>query len=278
MKALLFAALALALAWVPAAGEELPAKIEADVVAYRTSNVNAKVVGNVSEVLVTEGQSVAKGDILARLDDAVALARTELARIRAEDDSYLKSAELQLAYYKNERDRLKNMSDAARSEMALDQAEQNVKVAEANVATRKAELDQLKAAADLQQESLNEYTVYAPFDGIVSRKTVEVGEATYPIDKELFEIIDISRVYVVFSLPPKFLSEVKVKSTVSVLSALYPEERFTGNVSFISPSIEGGYSRIKVLVENPEGLLRSGMEVMVTFMEDAPEETPGETP
>jgi len=257
---------ALSLSLCSAASSQDSAALEGFVFPFRSSLVNAKTVGSVSRVLVEEGQQVKEGDLLVQLDDALAVANVEMARLQAEDTSSLDSARLLLQQAERELARQKKLG-AAGSEQALEQAQYTLDTAAVNVASKDMELKSRKALLDARQAVLDEYRVLAPFSGVVARKAIEVGESTAPIERQLFQIIDISRVYVEVHPETALLESVRLGDAATVTSELLPGSRFSGKVSFVSPSLDPGGRRfgVKILVDNPDQLLRPGMKTSVAF-------------
>jgi RND family efflux transporter MFP subunit len=138
------------------------------------------------------------------------------------------------------------------------------------------ELKRLAALADLRKATLDQSSIRAPFSGIVAEKLIELGETTYPLDKRLFHIIDISKVYVDVHPEIALAKDISVGMKATVTTQHYPEERFPATVTFVSPAVDlGGRSLgIKVLVDNAEGLLRPGMKASVSV--ELPSEDPEE--
>jgi RND family efflux transporter MFP subunit len=259
--ALVFAALLSA----SAAGQEEGAlECSGTVLAYRSSFVNSQVIGTAKEILAEEGEHVEEGAPLCRLDSELEKANYEYTRQQSLDDTALLGAEKAFAQANRDLDRLER-SGAGVSEAEREHARYTRDIAEIQVAAEKLKLERLKRLTALRKVELDRNTISAPFSGIVARKFIELGETTYPLDKRLFQLIDISKVYVEVHADIELLRLISTGDAVSVVVDLYPEKTFPGTVTFIAPSADlgGGGFAFKVLVDNPDGLLKPEMKACV---------------
>ena len=120
----------------------------------------------------------------------------------------------------------------------------------------KTEEIQLKEA----QVLLDKKTVKAPFDGVVTHRIREVGEA---VDQyfPLLTMVNLSKVYLETYLPANRLRDVQSGQPVEVRVPDLPGRSFKGAVTFIAPVIDpaSGEFRLKILLPNEDRALRSGM-------------------
>ncbi len=138
------------------------------VVPYRSVALAAKVMGRVASVHCEEGSTVKRGKVLVRLDEAVLTAE------RASAEASLALAETELKHKTKLKDRMQRLVETmAISKDRVDDAEFEHAAAQDKVRIAKATLDKVKA-------ELNEARIVAPFDGIVTTKSVEIGQLTQP--------------------------------------------------------------------------------------------------
>jgi HlyD family secretion protein len=154
---------------VTASGEVMP---------KRFVNIGANVSGRIVDILVTEGDSVKKGQVLARIeaekyeagtrqsDAAVQSARAELARAQAD-----------LEVSKVALDRMQKVfAEKLVSAQDFDQAEAEVKMKAAAVEALRRRVSQLQAMHESNQDDLRKTTVVSPMDGRVTSLPKEEGE------------------------------------------------------------------------------------------------------
>jgi HlyD family secretion protein len=144
----------------------------------RYVNVGPNVSGRIVELRVREGESVEKGQVLAKIESeryeagerqstaAVAASRAEQQRAEAD----LEGSRLGF-------DRTKQMhEDKLVSRQAYDQAEAEFKMKTANVEAARRRVAQLQAQLDSTRDELHKTTVYSPMSGVVTNLPKEEGE------------------------------------------------------------------------------------------------------
>ena len=236
----------------------------------------AKVGGRLLEAPFEEGDEVALGEVVARLDaiDAehlLAQARADagaadaglrllLAGTRAED---LRRAEDQLAQARTELDaarrdfdRLEGLAErGTATEKARDDAATRRDIAERAVAGATSQLAKLiagprrqeietaraqRAAAEARvaavEQQITDATVSAPSDGVITRRVAEPGEVLHP-GATIAVLTDIARPWLTVWIDEPNLSQVNLGDPVEVRID-GTAQSFTGVVSFISPVAE----------------------------------------
>ncbi len=140
-------------------------------------------------------------------------------------------------------------------------------ISEDEALKNKIELDLARLQYEQATELFKQRTITAPIDGLVVEKLREVGEsvtATQP----MFRLVDISQVYVMFYIRAEDLPRLKLHDTVEVSSAISGVVRtFSGEVDFIDPRVDAasGLLRVKVLVNNPDNVIKPGLRASVTI-------------
>jgi membrane fusion protein, copper/silver efflux system len=102
--------------------------------------------------------------------------------------------------------------------------------------------------------------VRAPARGYVARKGVVRG-LFVTTGAELFQLADLSTVWVVLDVPERDLSRVHVGQPAAFTASAWPGERFSGRVQFIYPALAAGTRTLQARIElaNPGLKLRPGM-------------------
>ena len=193
-----------------------------------------EVAGRISAIGFQEGQRVAKGTLLVRLDPAVPEAEVQQAR-----------ANLKLARTKFDR-----AVDLAKSNFisgqAKDEAENNLKVAE--------------AAVQLAEAKLAKTDIRAPFSGIIGLRGVSVGDYVKE-GADLVNLESIDTLKVDFRVPEIYLKQVQVGQSLAVMLDAIPGKTFDGKVFALNPLFDaaGRAIVIRAVVRNTETALRPGM-------------------
>ncbi|NCT19261.1 MAG: efflux RND transporter periplasmic adaptor subunit [Flavobacteriaceae bacterium CG_4_8_14_3_um_filter_34_10] len=109
-------------------------------------------------------------------------------------------------------------------------------------------------------KALQRFTIQADVNGIVTKKMVELGDYVER-GMPLYEISDLSKVWVLFDLYESELAWVKEGSEMEYTVNSLPGETFTGKISFIDPLInpQTRVASARVEVSNKDGRLKPEM-------------------
>ncbi len=226
------------------------------------STVAADVEGRVLEVGVREGESVAAGAILARLDDTaprLSLARLEARGLAAAAVTDVRQAELDRAEL--DLSRLEQLAaDRASRPRELDDARAAVAVARARLAEAKADRQVIEAEAAIVADELADAVIRAPFDGVVIRRHTDPGR-WMERGGEVVDLVARGRYQIWLDIPqrlrPALASEdATVGVRVDAADRSWPPARPV-IVPLVDP--EARTFPAYLWVDDPSGLLADGM-------------------
>ncbi|TAK50819.1 MAG: efflux RND transporter periplasmic adaptor subunit [Gammaproteobacteria bacterium] len=97
----------------------------------------------------------------------------------------------------------------------------------------------------------------SPANGIVMEKMARAGMRFMP-GEPLYQIADLATVWIVANVFEQDLGAVRQGQTASVAMAAYPGRRFTGQVTFVYPTIQPDTrtARVRIELPNAAGLLK----------------------
>jgi Cu(I)/Ag(I) efflux system membrane fusion protein len=123
-----------------------------------------------------------------------------------------------------------------------------------------AELDRLRRG----EKPARAIVVPAPTAGTVIEKTAVEG-MRYQAGETLFRITDTRTMWVLAEVYEQDLAFVKAGDMARVTVNAWPDRPFPGRVTFIYPSVgkESRTARLRIEVDNPDGLLRADMAAVV---------------
>ena len=212
------------------------------------TEVKAQIAGQIDEVKVRSGESVKRGQLLARLD------AREFASRLADKRAALAGARAQLELNATKRDTTRAMFQRELvARMELDAAESAFRVSAANVESLKAQVEQARKAVE-------DAEIRSPLDGVVSERGAQVGSAVTPGSK-LFTVMDLSTLELTALVPASDIPAVQVGQEVTFQVEGFGERSFSGTVERINPATEPGSRSIAIYVqiENSGRELRGGM-------------------
>jgi membrane fusion protein, multidrug efflux system len=232
-------------------------------------DVVARVPGFIEERTFTEGQTVKKGDLLFRIEQAtykaaVEQARAALARAKATEVN----AKLQLERGK-ELVRNNNIPQSIFDQRAADEA-----AAQAGVMEAQAQLDQAEI-------NLGYTSIRSPIDGRIGLATFTVGNLVQPSSGRLATIVSQDPIYVIFQVSQRNVLEYRRRVAESVVNehvtihiklpdgSFYPRP---GLSNFLDVQVDTTTDTVAVRaqVPNPDGVLIAGGVVGVTVERGAP--------
>ena len=196
--------------------------------------ITSEIAGRIAEISFTEGGTVNAGDVLVKLDDALAQAEVSDAKARYD-----------LAEANNER--AKQLSRTGNvTEKAIDEATANFEIA--------------RAALELQRVRLAKHTIKAPFAGRVGIRKVSPG-AFIAVGTPIVNLEKIDFLKVDFKLPELFLPSVNVGQTVDMMVDALPGRAFSGEIYAIDPQVDvnGRALQLRARLPNADFTLRPGL-------------------
>jgi HlyD family secretion protein len=239
-----------------------------------TVQVGSQVSGTIQTLNADFNSRVHKGQVIAQIDPAIFEARL------AEADSNLKSAE-------SSRDKAwVAVQDAARqlkrveglhkqnlvSESEVDAARFAHEAAVVEHRVKQAAVAQAAAARERERVNLAYTTIYAPIDGVVISRDVDVGQtvAASLQAPTLFTIAqDLTAMQIEADVDEAFIGMIKKQQPASFTVFAYPKRLFQGKVAQVrlKPKIEAGVVKYNCIirVDNSDMALKPGMTATVAI-------------
>jgi len=247
--------------------------LPAGLVANQQTLVYARANGYVRRWLVDIGDRVKKGQLLVQLDTP------ELDQQLAQSRASLLQTIAALAQAKANRDYAyvtarreaqlfaKLLISAQENDQAQTQAavwDANVNAAKANVVAQRANVAQLEQLVSFGK-------VYAPYDGTITRRLVEVGTLVNAgagtAATSLFEIASIDPMQAYVDVPQVFAPSVRVGGEAKVAVRNFRGRVFTGKITRTAGALDPASRTLRTEVDlpNPKGELLAGMYVDVSL-------------
>lgn len=196
--------------------------------------VSTELGGVVSKIAFENGSTAKKGDLLMQLDTSA-------------EEAQLHSAEADLALAR---------ADVERSR---DLATRKV-ISRADSDSAESKFNRLNAVVDQMRSNIRKKTVVAPFDGQLGIRQVNVGQS---IDARLpvVQLTALDLVFVDFSLPEQYLSQLSNGLDVNVRVDALPDHDFKGKLTAVNSMVDSVTRNVtaQATLQNPEHTLRPGM-------------------
>ncbi len=194
-------------------------------------------------VLFEDGDSVRKGQVLVKLDDS-------------EARHQLEEAQAALREQQKQYDRTRMLAKTnSTSRSRLDEEQSLLEIAEAKVA--------------LLEARLRDYTIRAPFPGILGIRQISNG-AVVDSDTVITTLDDTTIIKLDFTVPETYMGVLESGMKVSARSPAYKDRSFTGTVTAISSRVDPQTRTLTVRakIPNPDQVLKPGMLLTVELIKD----------
>ena len=232
----------------------------------KTVNLVARVNGTLRSVSYVPGGRVKKGQLLFVIEPT--LYNDKVAQAEAE----LKTAQAQLEYARNNYSRMK---EAVKSD-AVSQIQ--VLQSESSVTEGVAAVSNAEAALSTARTNLGYCYVRAPFDGTISKSTVDVGSyvggSLQPVT--LATIYKDDQMYAYFNVADNLWLEMSMNNQqptkdlpkkIMVQLGKEGTESYPATLDYLSPNVDlnTGTLMVRANFDNPQGVLKSGLYVSITL-------------
>ena len=218
----------------------------APIEAFAEADVIAKVEGVVEQILFEEGDDVAEGEVLARLDgDRL---RLELNESRARLDKMRRDFE------RNKELREKGL------------------LSEGDFEKLRFDLEALEASYNLASLELDYTQIRAPIDGVVSERYVKIG-TTIRVGDRAFKVTSFEPLVAYMHVPEREYRQIRAGQPVAIDIDALAGERIFAEVTRISPVVDPQTGTFKITIEirDEERRIKPGMFGRMSIVYDVHE-------
>ncbi|MEM7433002.1 MAG: efflux RND transporter periplasmic adaptor subunit [Pseudomonadota bacterium] len=194
----------------------------APIEAFAEADVIAKVEGEVRELLVEEGDSVRKGQILARLDG---------------DRKRLALNESKARLDKLRRDYERNVDLSEKGLISVGDFE-NIKY----------EMEALEASYNLASLELDYTQVRSPIDGVVSERYIKLGN-TLPVNHPVFRVTSLDPLVAYLHIPEREFRNIQAGQQAAIAIDAMSGDPVIATVTRVSPTVDANTGTFKATIE-----------------------------
>jgi HlyD family secretion protein len=222
--------------------------------------ISPDISGEITELNVEEGDSVRKGQVLARIyADIYALQRDEAAsRVNqtaanvenskaAQDALRATLRQAQLTYDRNKKlveEKVISRAEFEQTETALRSAQANLNAAEQSIRGLQASVQGTQVSLNRANKDLSRTTLVAPMDGVVSSLKVKKGERvagnSFNVGTEMMTVADMAVLEVRVDVGENDIVKISIGDSADVEVDAYNNRKFKGVVTKIASSTKGG--------------------------------------
>jgi RND family efflux transporter MFP subunit len=219
--------------------------------------------GVVVSIVAEAGAQVHRGQVLAKLDDRQMSSDVEAAAAKVRSiEANLKNWQAETKVLQSDRARAEKLYEAqVIAKEQLEHAQYKEEADEYEIQRESESLNNAKAVLKSLELERDKTSILAPFDGIVARRYVRVGQKVAVGDR-LFWVTAMAPLQVRFTLPERLLGAIKKGQIVSVAAAdASPATQHPAKVIDVSPVVDpsSGTTEVLVQIEKAAPDLRPGM-------------------
>ncbi len=238
--------------------------------------IAAKTSGRVLEVLAAEGDMIAAGAVLARLDTTElqamkdrAEAEIALAReSKAEAEARVVQRESELLLAEHELDRARNLlakghisqADFETRETTLKVATAVLRAARAQVATARTQIDATIAESRRIQTQIDDSDLVAPAAGRILYRLAEPGEIV-AAGEPILSLLSLENVYMEIFLPTDDAGLLALGAEARIVLDALPDYAIPANVTFVSPEAQFTPRQVETLEEREKLVFRVRVKI-----------------
>ena len=247
------------------------------ITARRMATVSAEIMGLITEVKVEEGMQVTAGQVLARLDNAVASANLRYAEAQVDAaKARIGSIRANLSEAERVLVRASALKDADfSSEASVTRASADFESLKATLASAVADVEVMQIEAERQRERFDDHTIRAPFDGVVTVKNAQPGEIVSPSSAGggftrtgICTIVDMDSLEIEVDVNEAFINRVFAGQKVQATLDAYPNWNIPASVIAIIPTADRAKAtvRVRIGIHEKDVRILPDMGVKVAFM------------
>lgn len=204
--------------------------------------ISSELSGEIIELHHEEGDSVAKGDLIIKInqDNYISLVEMAQASLNAVETQYrLKESQVrqsELNYRRNK----KMYENRVISQVEFEEVNGELEIAKKELKAAKYNVNRAIASLNEAKENLNKTNIYSPMNGTISAMNVEIGERVVGTSQmsgtELFRVANLDEFEVLAEIGESDIVHIAVGDSATIKMDAYPNHTFIGKVSHIANS------------------------------------------
>lgn len=225
--------------------------------------ISSELSGEIIELHHEEGDSVAKGDLIIKINQENYISLVEMAQasLNAVETQYrlkesqVRQSELNYRRYK------KMYENRVISQVEFEEVNGELEIAKKELKAAKYNVNRAIASLNEAKENLNKTNIYSPMNGTISAMNVEIGERVVGTSQmsgtELFRVANLDEFEVLAEIGESDIVHIAVGDSATIKMDAYPNHTFIGKVSHIANSAKSDnpfsqhliYFVVKILID-----------------------------
>lgn len=252
-----------ALLAVPAQAQDYECVMDA----ARIISLSARTPGVLEEVLVTKGQRVAKGEVIARTDGSMERAALKILETRAASTAAIEQQKARLAFAQAQVDRAEQLAKQnAQSVVKVEELRYEVALATSQIQQAEADHASAVAEAERAQIAIENTNIRAPVAGVITEVSLSAGEYV-TADRHVAILAQTDPIHVDAFLPAEDFPKVQAGLDVVIHPELPAGSTIAGKVLSVDPLFDAASRTfgIRVALPNADNAIIGGQRCTLTL-------------
>lgn len=225
------------------------------IVPYHDATLSVTVSGTVAKILEKEGDAVTSGQPIIQLRDDLQTLEAQRRRLIWQDRAALDEAKQRFMTLSEQLLHTKDLYERTHSvsEDTLQKDELQVKLAQLEIERLTNSQNQAEVDYKIAEAQLKQRTIDAPFDGIIAKISVELGDVCSP-GQPVVRLVDISKCRIVVHMDAATSRTLEKGMSVRVVVGGYgPRRVFNATIDYVAPVVDpsSGLREVKAVFSNP---------------------------
>ena len=237
-------------------------------------DVTTREEGVIEEIFVRRGDSISKGQELARLESNVEKVAVDIARARAGMESGVKSQQARVAYLKAQKGRIDTLFEKKAIPFhEKDKADTDLILARAELQEARENLALARLEKDRAEGILARRTIKSLIDGVVVDVHLDAGESVE--EHSIMTIAEVDPLNVEVILPEEMYGLIHVGTQGEVTPLIRGGEKQVTGVVVVDKVIDAASNTFGVRLEldNPDHAIPGGIRCDINFLVDVADAT-----
>ncbi|MCX2720915.1 efflux RND transporter periplasmic adaptor subunit [Roseibium salinum] len=222
--------------------------------------VGSPVVGLLDEVLVDRGDTVRKGQIIARLESSAEQSTIALLETQANSVAVIEAQTKQVATADKRYQRVESLRDRGiATEEALDKAFAELVAAQSILIQVKLKHEVAVKELERAKVALEQRSIQSPADGVITERSLVAGERVSSED-HIVQIVRLDPLKIETFLPVSIYGKIAIGDEVTVVPVSPLSGEYTATVTVVDRVFDAASGTFAVVLElpNPNGVLPAG--------------------
>jgi len=254
-------------------------KATGEITPEKRVEISAKIVGEIINLPVVEGQKVTAGQLLLEIErDLYEAARNQARAALRQAEVSVHRQEVQIADARRQLDRMRKLiAEGLASQESLDAAQLRLDTALVELESAKHAVEQHRSALQRAEDDLTRTTIRSPMNGVIIQLNAEKGETVVPGSTNLpgsviMTVADMSVLLAQVEVNEVDVVDVRLGQDAEISLDALSGEPLRGHVVEIAtsgrkdPALGTIRFLVKVAIENPDPALRPAMTAKVAIL------------